>query len=168
MIVPDYLATPVTSAAFPGLAAVQHAREELRGLYFRLAKATAYLVVPGVVLRGASVLVLPSVQDGFGLVVLEAMAAGLPVIVSDHVGAKDCVREGVDGFVVPVRDADAIAERLRWLRADRSRQRRMGLNAREQALRYTWDAYRQRLLAKIESLASTGGVRSPMGRAGVA
>ncbi len=123
---------------------------------------------PETVLRGASVLVLPSVQDGFGLVVLEAMACGVPVIISDHVGAKDCVRDGVDGFVVPMRDVDAIAERLRWLHADRSRQRRMGRNAREQALRYTWDAYRQRLLAKIETLASTGGVRSPMGRAGVA
>jgi len=51
MIVPDYVAMPVTSAAFPALAKMQHLREDLALLYFRLAKATAFLVVPGVILQ---------------------------------------------------------------------------------------------------------------------
>jgi O-antigen/teichoic acid export membrane protein len=51
MIVPDYVAAPVASAAFPGLARVQRAPEELAQLYFKLAKATGFLVVPGVVLQ---------------------------------------------------------------------------------------------------------------------
>ena len=52
MIVPDYLAAPVTSAAFPALAKVQHQRDALAHVYYRLAKATALLVVPAVVLQG--------------------------------------------------------------------------------------------------------------------
>ena len=121
---------------------------------------------PERVLRQASVLVLPSVQDGFGLVVLEAMAAGLPVIVSDHVGAKDCVREGVDGFVVPMRDADAIAERLAWLAADRGRGQQMGRKARRQALECSWDAYRARLMGKVESLCGARGDGREVARCG--
>lgn len=112
---------------------------------------------PEKALQQASVLVLPSIQDGFGLVVLEAMACGVPVIVSSNVGAKECVRDGVDGFVVPARDPRAIAERLEWLYADETRRDRMGLSAREQAMKYTWDAYRERLLGKIEAAAGRVG-----------
>jgi glycosyltransferase involved in cell wall biosynthesis len=64
----------------------------------------------------ASVVVVPSLEDGFCYVVLEAMACGLPVIVTDKVGAKDLVSEGVDGFVIPAGDSDAIIDRLTFLR----------------------------------------------------
>jgi glycosyltransferase involved in cell wall biosynthesis len=57
----------------------------------------------------SSLLVLPSVQDGFGLVVSEALACGTPVIVTDHVGARDIIRSGANGFVLPARDVDALA-----------------------------------------------------------
>ena len=50
----------------------------------------------------ADVLVLPSLSEGFGLVVTEALACGLPVIVTPNVGASDLVRDGREGFVVPV------------------------------------------------------------------
>ena len=56
------------------------------------------------------VLVMPSLSEGFGLVAAEAMASGLPVIVSENVGCA--VTDGVEGFVVPVADAGAIAQRL--------------------------------------------------------
>ena len=52
----------------------------------------------------ASVFVLPSLQDGFGMVVYEAAACGLPVIVTENVGAA--IRDGQDGFVVPIRDPE--------------------------------------------------------------
>lgn len=60
----------------------------------------------------SSLLVLPSVQDGFGLVVNEALACGTPVIVTDHVGAKDIVQPDVNGYVVPARNSDAIADKI--------------------------------------------------------
>ncbi len=86
----------------------------------------------------ASVLVLPSIQDGFGMVVYEGAATGLPVIISENVGAE--VRNGVDGFVVPIRDPDAIAEGLVRLQ-DETLRKGMGESARQQAMRFTWEHY---------------------------
>ena len=60
--------------------------------------------------RSGSVLVLPSLEEGFGLVVPQALACGLPVIVSDRVGAKDLVRHRDNGSVFPTSDATALAE----------------------------------------------------------
>jgi glycosyltransferase involved in cell wall biosynthesis len=60
--------------------------------------------------RQASVVVLPSVQDGFGLVVSEALACGTPVIISNNVGARDIVEHGFNGLVFPARDVDALAD----------------------------------------------------------
>jgi glycosyltransferase involved in cell wall biosynthesis len=64
----------------------------------------------------ASVFVLPSIEDGWGHVTVEAMTAGLPVIVSDHAGSADVVSEGETGFVVPSRNPEAIRQRLEFFR----------------------------------------------------
>lgn len=64
------------------------------------------------------VMVLPSVQDGFGMVMAQAMACGCPVIASEHTGARDLYEDGLEGFVVPIRDADALAQRLQQLADD--------------------------------------------------
>lgn len=72
----------------------------------------------------SSLLVLPSVQDGFGFVVSEALACGTPVLITDHVGARDIVRQGENGFVVPPRDIDALADVIGQIHAShRLRQR---------------------------------------------
>lgn len=64
----------------------------------------------------ADVLVFPTLSDGFGLVQLEAMAQGLPVIATSACG--EVVRDGIDGFVVPPGDAATLADRLRRLRRE--------------------------------------------------
>lgn len=94
----------------------------------------------------ASLFCLPSVQDGFGMVVLEAMACGLPVIVTEHVGAADCVREGTDGFIVPIRDPGAIADKLLLLYENRERRREMGWAARQQSMRFSWETYGESMI----------------------
>ena len=91
------------------------------------------------VYRAADVLVLPSLLEGSALVVLEAMASGLPVIVTENAGA-DAVRDGVEGFVVPVRSPEAIAARLEDL-ASPGLRRRMGAAARFRSLEFTWQAF---------------------------
>ena len=66
-------------------------------------------------LRSADVFVLPSLEDGFGLVVSEAMACGLPAVVTTNTGSCDIVTEGVNGSIVPIRDPEAIASAvLSW------------------------------------------------------
>ena len=94
-------------------------------------------------IRSADVFVFPSLIEGMPLVVLEAMACGVPVITTTH-GPGDIVRDGIDGFFVPIRDPEAITNRLDQLYRDPSLREQMGLNAREQALRHTWQAYAQR------------------------
>ena len=91
------------------------------------------------------VFVLPSLYEGFGLVVLEAMAGGLPVIVSENSCAPDVVREGVDGFVVAPFDVDVIAARIAWCADNRERVREMGMRAAERAREFTWEAHGQRV-----------------------
>lgn len=86
-----------------------------------------------------SVYVQPSVTEGFGIEVLEAMSYGRPVIVSDGAGAQDVVTHGVDGFVVPKRNPDAIADLIMTLKNDPVRMEAMGKAAREKALLYSWD-----------------------------
>lgn len=82
---------------------------------------------PGVIreMSRASVLVLPSIEDGFGFVMAQAMACGCPVIASEHTGARDLYTDGREGFVTPVGDVDALADKLRRLHADRELLRSM-------------------------------------------
>lgn len=63
----------------------------------------------------ASVLVLPSIQEGLALVQAQAMACGIPVIASTNTGASNLFTDGVEGFIVPARDAKAIRDRVEWL-----------------------------------------------------
>jgi len=97
----------------------------------------------------ADVLVLPSVSDTFGLVVLEAMAAGVPVIASRNTCGPDVIREGVDGFVVPIRDPEAIASRLETLAIDRRLLSEMSRNAVIGAAQFSLESYGDRLVAAI-------------------
>jgi glycosyltransferase involved in cell wall biosynthesis len=77
-----------------------------RGPVSQEALATAF--------RAGSVLVLPSLEEGFGLVVPQALNCGLPVIVSDRVGGKDFVRHHENGSIFPAGDAAALAAELVW------------------------------------------------------
>lgn len=78
--------------------------------------------------RTASVFVFPSLTEGFGRVTLEAMACGLPVITTEH--ARGIVEDGKTGFVVPIRDAGAIKEKLEYLYHHRDIAKEMGREAR--------------------------------------
>lgn len=115
-------------------------------------KVTFYEPVPQARLREyyhqSTVFVLASVADGFGMVVTQAMACGLPVIVTENVGAKDLVVEGVNGFIVPVGAPEIIAERLRQLHEDPELCQKMGEAAKLTVENgYTWRDYGDRLVS---------------------
>jgi glycosyltransferase involved in cell wall biosynthesis len=97
----------------------------------------------------ADVLVLPSVSDTFGLVILEAMASGLPVIATDHTCAPDVLRDGIQGFIVPLRDHFSIAARLHALATDRNLLDWMSDQARTRAYDFTLPRYAARLIDAI-------------------
>lgn len=102
-----------------------------------------------------SVFVLPSLADGFGMVIPQAMACGLPVIVTRNAGATDIVTEGVDGFVVSIRDVARLKEKIRLLYEQPQLRERMSRAAVEKARhRLGWDAYGDRLVAWLEGLCA--------------
>ena len=96
----------------------------------------------------ASIFVLPSVHESFGLVVLEAMAAGLPVIVSDMVGAKDCVKEGVNGYVFSSGNSNELSMIIKKLYNDKDLVYEMGMNSEAIAENYDWKL----IVAKLVNL----------------
>ncbi|MGD0484515.1 MAG: glycosyltransferase family 4 protein [Gemmatimonadales bacterium] len=100
----------------------------------------------------SSILVHPSLTDGFAFVVAEAMASGIPVIVSDRTGAADLVEEGRTGFVVPAGDAGAIAERLEWAHAHDAVLREMGQRARAAVGALTLERFRSTYVPRLEAL----------------
>ncbi|MFQ4137703.1 glycosyltransferase family 4 protein [Nodosilinea sp. PGN35] len=91
----------------------------------------------------ADVFVLPTLSESFGLVHLEALACGVPVITTPHCGSV--VRDGVDGFIVPIRDAKALADRIEQLTTNRQLRTQMSQAARQRAQEFTWMHYRDRL-----------------------
>jgi glycosyltransferase involved in cell wall biosynthesis len=97
----------------------------------------------------SDVLVLPSLSEGFGLVVTEALACGLPVIVTPNVGASDLVKDGREGFVVPICSAEALADRLALLNRDRGLLAYMSQNAQTAAALQPWENYREQWAEKL-------------------
>jgi glycosyltransferase involved in cell wall biosynthesis len=81
--------------------------------------------------RAFDAMILPSANEGTPVVVIEALAAGCPVVATAVGGVPDVVREGVDGFLVPPRDTEALAERLARLAEDPKLRAEMGAAGRE-------------------------------------
>jgi alpha-maltose-1-phosphate synthase len=100
----------------------------------------AYLPKPklGDEYRAADVLAFPTLGDGFGLVIQEAMCCGTPVITTPASGGPECITDGVEGWLVPPADVDALVERLRDCAASRDEVFRVGKRARARAERWTW------------------------------
>jgi glycosyltransferase involved in cell wall biosynthesis len=95
----------------------------------------------------ADVLLLPSISEGSATVCYEALASGLPVVTTANAGSV--VRDGVDGFVVPIRDPAALADRISLLSRDRQRLEEMSRQATQTAEQYTWNCYGKRLVEAI-------------------
>ncbi|PHS01101.1 MAG: hypothetical protein COA80_02550 [Leeuwenhoekiella sp.] len=83
--------------------------------------------------RGADVFCLPTLEDGFGLVLGEAQSYGLPVITTTNSGGMDLLTDGEEGFIVPIQSAEAIAEKLRILATDTTLREAMSRKAFERA-----------------------------------
>jgi alpha-maltose-1-phosphate synthase len=107
------------------------------------------------IMSRSHVLVLPSVQDGFGMVMAQAMACGCPVIASTNTGGEDLFTHGDEGFIVPIRDVKALTERLQQL-ADNLEQRAKMAEyalARVQTLG-GWQGYGETAMAIYKGLLS--------------
>jgi D-inositol-3-phosphate glycosyltransferase len=106
----------------------------------------------------AEVVVMPSHYESFGMVALEAMASGTPVIASDVGGLGFLVQDGETGFTVPDGDVELLLERLNQLLGDRQLRKRMGAAAVAHAQGYSWDKIARRITAVYQDVAS---IREP-------
>ena len=119
-------------------------------------RATGFLTMQKLVelYRESDLFVFPSVNEGLAQVLLEAMAAGLPVVATELSGACDCVSEGKEGFIVPARDVDRTAEAIQWCYQHRDETRGMGRAARARIeSQFTLDHYNQRMILLYRELA---------------
>ena len=128
-----------------------------------------YRGLPGLVVRGfvkgpmdlyaaSDAFIFPSLEEGSALVTYEAMSAGLAVVTTFNSGSL--VRDGVDGFIVPIRDARAICESVVKLHEDRGLAAEMGASGRKRIAEYTWERYSRELAgcyAKIEETRRGSG-----------
>jgi alpha-maltose-1-phosphate synthase len=100
----------------------------------------------------ANVLVLPSLVEGLALVQLEAMACGIPLITTPNAGGSDIVTDGVEGFVIPIRDVEALKEKLEWCYRHPLELAQMGRSARLKAEQLNWARYRHKLASKVREI----------------
>jgi len=100
----------------------------------------------------AEVVVVPSHYESFGMVALEAMACGAPVIASDVGGLSFTVANGLSGFLVPARDPQALAEKLRLLLTDSALRHELGARAVERARNYAWSIVADQIVEVYQEL----------------
>jgi glycosyltransferase involved in cell wall biosynthesis len=127
------------------------ALEQYRGCYTYLGRLDQSGVIDE--MRRSHVLVLPSVFEGFGLVIPEAMATGMPVIASTHSIGPEIIRDGEDGFVLEPDDVDGLAAKLDWLAGHRRAACEMGRAATQQAQSLSWERHGERVAELIGEIS---------------
>lgn len=107
-------------------------------------------------MRRSDMFVLPSIEDSYGLVVLEAMSCGLPVIVSDHAGAVELIQHGENGLVVAAASSAALTSAIELLASDGRLRERLGTAARASVQAgYSWSVYGARVLSEVNERVAT-------------
>ncbi len=111
-----------------------------------------------------SVYCLNSIEDGFGMTLVQAMACGLPVITTTNTGAADAVREGREGCIIPIRDVAALKEKILFFYENPEAGRSMGETARERVQAgFTWADYGAKVIAGYRRLLDGRGNSQPAG-----
>ena len=86
------------------------------------------------IMRASDCVILPSVSENLSIAIIEAMMAATPAIVTRVGGMPELIQDGVTGRIVPARSPAALREAILWMLANRERARRLGEQARQQAL----------------------------------
>ena len=103
-------------------------------------------------ISSCKVAVHPSIEEGLSMVIPQILSCGVPVIASTNSGGEDIITDGETGFIVPIRDSNAIKEKIDMLFKDRELLRNMKENCVTQSLDLSWDAYGNRYIDNIEKV----------------
>jgi glycosyltransferase involved in cell wall biosynthesis len=104
--------------------------------------------------QAADLFVFPSVAEGFGQVLLEALASGLPILSTTRTAAPDLIEPGRQGFIVEPGKPEELAARIEWVLANRSQLREMRQEARCVAEQFTWQRFRSSLTARVTEMTT--------------
>ena len=107
--------------------------------------------------RRAGVLVFPSLCEGFGQVITEAMSQGLPVITTANTAGPDFIEHGRNGFLVPIRDSERLAESMQWCLDHPEAMPEISRAAMERTARWQWSDYRAALGAAVSRFLHEAG-----------
>ncbi len=110
-------------------------------------------------LAAADVFVFPSLFEGSAVVTYEALACGLPLVVTPNAGSV--ARDGIEGFVVGPRDVETLAQRMERLGNDPELRAAMAAAARTRALAFDWPRYHAALVDLVQDLLEPGTTRAP-------
>jgi len=106
------------------------------------------------VLAHADLLVLPSIYEELGTVLLEAMQAALPIVASKTGGIPEVIEDGVNGMLVPPGDPEALARAIDRLLADRALACRLSEGAQERVKHYDWEVLAERVLVVYQGVTA--------------
>jgi glycosyltransferase involved in cell wall biosynthesis len=108
-----------------------------------------------------SVFILPSLEEGFAMVQFQAMACGLPLVCSTNTGGEDLIsKDGEEGFVIPIRDTEAIKEKILYLYKNQDICKEMGQKAKRRIESgYSWDDYGDRYIQHLNIIKEENNVR---------
>lgn len=108
--------------------------------------------------RQASVFTLCSIEEGMAMVQAQAAACGLPILCTTNTGGEDLIEEGKQGFVIPIRNVDAIKEKLEWMYTHAEETKRMGVMAREKVANgFSWNDYGDRYVNNLQRILQRRG-----------
>jgi glycosyltransferase involved in cell wall biosynthesis len=96
----------------------------------------------------SDVFVFPTIEEGSALITYEALACGLPMVTTPNAGSV--ARDGVEGFIVPIRDVEALCQRIEQLACDSELRRALSRAARQRAEQFSWAQYQKRLVTMYQ------------------
>jgi glycosyltransferase involved in cell wall biosynthesis len=103
-------------------------------------------------MQQADLFAFPSLAEGFGLVIGEAMASGVPVLTTANTGGPELIEDGEQGWCVAAHAVEPLIERIEWASQHREALAEMGKRARRRAEQWTWSDYRRELIVRLSPL----------------
>jgi len=102
-----------------------------------------------------SVFAIMSIEEGLAMVQPQAMACGLPVICTTNTGGEDIIREGIDGFIIPIRNVEVLKEKIVYLYENPDICKAMGESAKERVSKgFTWDDYGEKMVTEYKRIVA--------------
>jgi glycosyltransferase involved in cell wall biosynthesis len=110
--------------------------------------------------QSADLFVFPSIAEGFGQVLLESLACGLPILSTTRTAAPDLIHQGIEGFIIEPRHPELIAEHIEWAMTHRSELVTMGERARLCAEQFTWQRFRSGVANAVGDFLDSQGIEA--------